>query len=330
MGHWTNKRVLITGAGGFIGSHLAEHLAHLGARVRALVRYNGRNDWGALEFLDDETRGALEVTSGDIRDGGFMQKAMRDREVVFHLAALIAIPYSYAAPQSYVDTNVGGTLNVLQAAREVRPERIVVTSTSEVYGTARYVPIDEDHPLHPQSPYAATKVGADKLAESFHSTYGLRITIIRPFNTYGARQSARAVIPTIITQALAGRSVRLGMVDTVRDVMLAQDTVRGFLSVTQASSTVGEVVNIGTGIGVSVRDLVNRVGGILDKDLELITDGQRLRPDASEVGTLIASFEKARTLAGWAPHVGLDEGLRRTVEWLAAHTDHYKPALYNI
>ncbi len=330
MSFWDGRGVLVTGAGGFIGSHLAEELTKSGAKVRALVRYNSRNDWGMLELLEKETRDAMEVFAGDIRDAAFIKQAVQSCEVVFHLAALIAIPYSYVAPESFLDTNVCGTLNVLQAGLDMHVRRIVHTSTSEVYGTAQYTPIDEGHPLRPQSPYAATKVAADKLAESFHHSYGLPVSIVRPFNTYGPRQSARAVIPTVAVQALTGSVVRLGALDTTRDMMFIQDTVRGFLKVAESPETVGEVVNLGTATGVSVKQLVGKIGRMLGKELRIELDGQRMRPDTSEVGTLIAAYEKASRLTGWLPQVDLDEGLRRTTEWLGRHLDRYKPGIYNI
>jgi dTDP-glucose 4,6-dehydratase len=330
MGFWDGRAVLITGAGGFIGSHLAEELALSGARVRALVRYNSRNDWGMLELLHEEIRGAMDVVSGDIRDAAFVRKAVQGCETVFHLAALIAIPYSCVASESFVDTNVRGTLNVLQAGVEMGVARIVHTSTSEVYGSARYTPIDEGHPLHPQSPYAATKVAADKLAESFCDSYGLRVSVVRPFNTYGPRQSARAVIPTVAVQALTGDVVRLGSLDTTRDMTFIQDTVRGFLKVAESPETIGQVVNLGTASGVSVRQLVGKIGRVLGKDLRVELDGQRVRPGKSEVTTLIAAYEKARRLTGWTPQVDLDEGLQQTTAWLGRHLDRYKPGIYNI
>lgn len=330
MGFWAGRRVLVTGAGGFIGSHLAEALIQLDARVRALVRYNSRNDWGMLELLDEETRRGMEVVCGDIRDATFVRQAVRNCDVAFHLAALIAIPYSYIAPESFLDTNIRGTLNVLQACLDVQTERIVHTSTSEVYGTARYTPIDEEHPLHPQSPYAATKVAADKLAESYYCTYDLPVSIVRPFNTYGPRQSARAVIPTIAVQALAGDVVQLGTLETTRDMMFVQDTVQGFLKVAESPHTIGEVVNIGTASGVSVKQLVGKIGDLLGKELGIVADERRMRPEKSEVGTLIAGYEKANRLTGWVPRIGLDEGLRQTVGWLAQHLDRYKPDVYSV
>lgn len=330
MGFWDGQRVLVTGAGGFLGSHLAEELVRARARVRALVRYNSRNDWGMLELLEGETRRAMEVVQGDVCDAALVRQAVRDCEVVFHLAALIAIPYSYIAPESYLDTNVRGTLNVLQASLDMHIGRVVHTSSSEVYGTAQYTPIDEAHPLRPQSPYAATKVAADKLAESFHWSYDLPISIVRPFNTYGPRQSARAVIPTIAVQALTSDVVRLGTLNTTRDMLFVRDTVQGFLKVAECPETVGEVVNLGTASGVSVRQLVDKIGHMLNKDLKVELDGQRMRPEKSEVGTLVAAYDKANRLTGWAPRTHLDEGLRHTMRWLELHLDRYKPDIYNI
>jgi len=327
---WPAKRVLVTGAGGFIGSHLVERLVRSGASVRAFVRYNSRNDWGLLELLDKDTRAALDVVCGDIRDQALVRQSAQGCNIIFHLAALIAIPYSYIAPESFVDTNARGTLYVLQASLEAGVERVVHTSTSEVYGTARYAPIDEQHPLRPQSPYAATKVAADKLAESFYCSYELPVSIVRPFNTYGPRQSARAVIPTIAVQALAGSVVRLGTLDTTRDMTYVEDTVEGFLKVAESPKTVGEVVNLGTATGVTIEELVSKVGRMLAKDLRVELDTLRARPEKSEVGTLIADYQKANRLAGWAPRVGLDEGLQGTVLWLQRNLDRYKPDVHNI
>ncbi len=328
--NWSSKSVCVTGAGGFIGSHLAETLVRTGANVRALVRYNSRNDWGLLELLDQDIRDAIDVRSGDVRDALLMKNSIRGCQVVFHLAALIAIPYSYSAPESFVDTNIRGTLNVLQACLDAQVERLTHTSTSEVYGTAQYVPIDERHPLKPQSPYAATKVGADKLAESFFDAFQVPVSIVRPFNTYGPRQSARAVIPTIITQALSGREIRLGNVDTVRDLTFVDDTVRGFIRNAETAQTLGETVNLGTGYGVTIRELVNHVGDILGKSLEVVTENARLRPERSEVYELVSHYGKARDLMGWEPQVELREGLKRTISWIDRHLDRYKVGLYAV
>jgi nucleoside-diphosphate-sugar epimerase len=263
-----------------------------------------------------------------VRDAAFIRDVMRDCDTVFHLAALIGIPYSYEAPESYVDTNVRGTLNILQAALAVRPDRVVHTSTSEVYGTAQYTPIDEAHPLHPQSPYAATKVAADALVESFACAYNLPVSIVRPFNTFGPRQSTRAVVPTIAAQALAGDVVRLGTLETVRDLLFVRDTVHGFLRVAESPQTTGEVVNLGTARGTSIRDLAAMIGRLLGRDLSLVVDDRRLRPARSEVGTLIASPEKAHRLTGWIPETDLEDGLRHTLAWLEQHGPREKAAVY--
>jgi len=320
----------VTGAGGFIGSHLAETLVRGGASVRALVKYNSRNDWGLLELLDRDVRDAIDVRAGDVRDAPLVKNTIRDCQVVFHLAALIAIPYSYSAPESFVDTNIRGTLNVLQACLDEHVERLIHTSTSEVYGTAQYVPIDESHPLKPQSPYAATKVGADKLAESFFDAFQLPVSIVRPFNTYGPRQSARAVIPTIITQALSGRYIHLGNLDTIRDLTYVDDTVKGFLRIAEAAETVGATINLGTGIGVAIRELVDHIGAILGKSLEVVTEEARLRPERSEVYELVSDFGKARELMAWEPQVELRDGLQRTIAWIERHLARYKVGLYTV
>lgn len=328
---WQGKRVLVSGAGGFIGSHLVERLVQSGSAVRAFVRYNSLNSFGHLDRLPRGIRDSLEIMTGDIQDYFTVERAMEDREIVFHLAALIGIPYSYVAPASYIGVNVNGTLNILRAALRVGVERVVHTSTSETYGTATYTPIDEKHPLRAQSPYAASKIAADKLAESFHLSYGLPVNILRPFNTFGPRQSARAVIPTIIVQALQndGR-VRLGDLRPVRDFTYVSDTVEGFLRIAEASSLAGEVVNIGTGTGVNVQALVSKIGELLEQPIEILPDKNRWRPAESEVELLICDPTKANTTLGWEPRVGMEEGLKRTVEYVQSHLDLYKAELYNI
>jgi len=328
--NWNGRSVLVTGAGGFIGSHLTERLAREGARVRAFVRYNSRQDIGLLALLPRDLLGSIAVVSGDLRDGEAIRRAMAGVEVVFHLGALIAIPYSYVHPREVVETNVLGTLNVLMAARDLGTSRVVHTSTSEVYGTAIYAPIDEAHPLQGQSPYSASKIGADKIAESFNRSFGLPVATIRPFNTYGPRQSARAVIPTIITQALAGSEIRLGALDPVRDFTFVEDTVSGFLHVGWHTSAVGQEVNIGGGECISIGDLAAKILALVGRDLPVLGDPQRMRPALSEVLKLHAGADKARQLLGWEAHVGLDEGLRRTIEWIGRNMDRYRPGVYEV
>jgi len=331
MTSWKGRRVLVTGAGGFIGSHVVERLVHSGARVRALVHYNGRNDWGHIERLDQDVRESLDVVCGDVRDPFFCREAVKDQAVVMHLAALIAIPYSYVAPAEYVSTNVVGTLNILQACRDLGAEKVVHTSTSETYGTARYVPIDEQHPLQGQSPYAATKIGADKLAESFYLAFGTPVATLRPFNTYGPRQSARAVIPTIISQLAAGRkTIRLGSLEPVRDLTFAQDTAAAFMAVAESPKTIGEVVNAGTGTGISIGDLARLIADVMGVRAEVERDAARVRPEKSEVLRLVCSADKIKALTGWAPQTSLREGLARTAEYVRRHLDLYKPEIYNL
>jgi len=325
--NWHGKRVLVTGAGGFIGSHLAERLVELGADVQALVHYNALGTWG---WLDRSPRRAeMTVIPGDVCDRDSVRQAMQGAEIVFHLAALIAIPYSYHAPLSYVRTNVEGTLNVLQAARELGVERVVHTSTSEVYGTARYVPIDESHPLQGQSPYSASKIAADKLAEAFYLSFGLPVVTIRPFNTYGPRQSARAVIPTIITQALSGPVVRLGSLTPRRDLNYVTDTVAGFVCVAGAPAAIGQVINVGSGQEITIGDLARTILDLLGRDLPIVCEEQRIRPENSEVERLCADNRQARAL-GWQPQVTLQEGLLRTIAWVEEHLEQYRPAIYAI
>lgn len=327
------EMVLVTGAGGFIGSHLVEALLERGVRVRAMVRYTSA---GGVGFLDEAARalnvndGRLEIFQGDIRDARAVKQAAAGCRRIYHLAALIGIPYSYVAPDSYVAVNVQGTLHVLEAARDLGTERVVVTSTSEVYGTAQYTPIDEKHPLNAQSPYAATKVGADQLALSYHRSYGLPVTVVRPFNTYGPRQSARAVIPTIITQALASDAIRLGSLDPVRDLVFVRDTAAGFIGLADAPECVGKVTNLATGVGVSVGELVERIRLIVGRDVPVVQTDERRRPEASEVYRLLGSARQARALAGWQAQTSLDEGLRRTVEWVRAHLATYRVGEYRI
>lgn len=325
------NKVLVTGADGFIGSHLVEMLVAGGAEVRALSLYNSFNYWGWLE--DVACRNDIEVVLGDVRDPQFCRTLCKDMDTVFHLAALIAIPYSYQAPDSYVDTNIRGTLNICQAARDNGVSRLIHTSTSEVYGTARYVPIDENHPLQPQSPYSASKIAADAMAMSFHHAFNLPVTIARPFNTYGPRQSARAVIPTIITQIAAGKKqIKLGDVSPTRDFNYVEDTCRGFIALADTRETIGEVVNIGSNFEISVGDILNLIKTIMASDVEFLLDEQRLRPEKSEVNRLWCDNAKIKALTGFLPQTNLEQGLRRTVDWFcqADNLKKYKADIYNV
>lgn len=325
------KQVLVTGADGFIGSHLVETLVKQGARVRALAHYNSFNHWGWLENV--ACRDRIEVVCGDVRDPHFCRKITKDMEMVFHLAALIAIPYSYQAPASYVDTNVTGTLNICQAALENGCQRVLHTSTSEVYGTARYVPIDEAHPLQPQSPYSASKIGADALAMSFFNAFDLPVTIVRPFNTYGPRQSARAVIPTIISQIAAGKkSIRLGDLRPTRDFNYVLDTCAGFLALAQSDEAIGKTVNIGSNREISIGDLFELIRDLMASDVTLECDDQRLRPEQSEVFRLWCDNGLIRELAGFEPQHTLRQGLQQTIDWFTdpANLARYKTDLYNV
>jgi NAD dependent epimerase/dehydratase len=325
-----DKRVLVTGAGGFIASHLVERLIAEGARVRAFVRYNSRGDLGLLHMLPAEALSQVEIIAGDLRDVEAVRESVKDIDTVFHLGALIAIPYSYVHPREVVETNVMGTLNVLMAAREFGTQRVIHTSTSEVYGTARYVPIDESHPLQGQSPYSASKIGADRIAESFYRSFNVPVVTIRPFNTYGPRQSARAVIPTIISQALTRDEVKLGSVEPSRDFTFVADTVDGFLRAASADDVLGEEINLGNDNTIRIGDLAEKIFGMIGRTPRLVTDSQRIRPGRSEVLKLWASNKKAKELIGWEPRISLDEGLRRTVEWISAHLDLYQPDQYTV
>jgi NAD dependent epimerase/dehydratase len=328
MNKW-NKTVLVTGAGGFVGSHLTEHLVDLRANVKAFVRYNSRNDWGMLELLPKGTLNQIEVIMGDLRDADAVRHAAKDVDIIFHLGSLIAIPYSYIHPRETIETNIIGTLNVLTAAKENDIEKIVHTSTSEVYGTARYVPIDENHPLQGQSPYSASKIGADKIAESFYMSFGLPVAIIRPFNTYGPMQSARAVIPTIITQALTSEKIFLGSLHPTRDYTYVKDVVEGFIKVAESPKSVGEVINIGSNSEISIGNLANKIISLTGKNAEIITDSPRIRPPKSEVERLWCDNTKAKKILKWKPKTPLEEGLKRTIEWISEHINLYKPELYN-
>ncbi|MCS6292742.1 MAG: SDR family NAD(P)-dependent oxidoreductase [Nitrospira sp.] len=329
--------VLVTGADGFIGSHLTEALVREGYKVRAFVLYNSFNSWGWLDHCSPDITGQFEVFAGDVRDPHGVKEAMKGCDAVLHLAALIAIPYSYHSPDTYVDTNVKGTLNVLQAARELGVKRVIHTSTSEVYGTARFVPITEEHPLQGQSPYSATKIAADQLAYSFYASFGLPVVVARPFNTYGPRQSARAVIPTIITQIASGeRKIKLGAVSPTRDFNYVQDTVAGFIAALRSDRGLGEVINFGSNFEISIGDTARLIAEVMHADIEILTDEARLRPEKSEVERLWADNTKARQLFGWQPRYGDREGLKRglaeTAEWFAksGHLRGYKADIYNL
>jgi len=331
------KRILVTGAGGFIGSHLVERLVREGRDVRAFVHYNAFSSWGWLDTFEPELKKSLDVFQGDIRDGNGVRTAMRGCDVVLHLAALIAIPYSYHSPDTYVQTNVAGTLNIVQAARDLEVAKVVHTSTSEVYGTARFVPITEEHPLHGQSPYSATKIGADQIALSFFAAFGTPVAVIRPFNTYGPRQSARAVIPTVITQIAAGaRTIKLGALTPTRDFNFVSDTVDGFIKVAEAEASVGEVINVGSGFEVSIGETARLIARVMDADIAIECDAARLRPVKSEVERLFAGNEKAARLCGWRPRFGGLEGFARglaeTARWFADPENRraYKADRYNI
>ncbi len=324
------KKVLVTGAGGFVGSHLVEALVKKGAKVTALVHYNSRNDWGMLEEISGKVLVEVEVVAGDIRDSDCVRKAVLDQQVVFHLGALIGIPYSYVNPRDVVDTNVNGTINVLSAAGDAEVGKIVHTSTSEIYGSAQYVPMDEDHPPHPQSPYAASKLGADLLALSFYRSFDLPVGVIRPFNIYGPRQSARAVIPSIITQALIMNKIRLGTVTSTRDLTFVQDSVQGFIAFAECEKTIGEVVNLGSGFEVSINQIVEMVSHCLGKRLEIIREKERIRPRKSEVERLFSDSGKAKTLFGWHPQTDLETGIKKTISWIEKNIEKYKEGIYNI
>jgi len=327
------KKVLVTGADGFIGSHLVEGLLKDGAAVKAFVYYNSFNKWGWIDSLEKNVQQEIEIFSGDIRDSYGVKKSMEDCDMVFHLAALIAIPYSYYSPETYIETNIKGTLNVLQAARELSIEKILVTSTSEIYGTALYVPIDEKHPKQGQSPYSATKIGADALAESFYRSFNLPVTIVRPFNTYGPRQSARAVIPNIIVQLLNNKKeIRLGSLFPTRDLVFVKDTVNGFIEIAKSDALTGEEVNIATGKEISVGDLAEKIISIVGADATIVTEQQRLRPEKSEVERLLGANEKILQRTNWKQQYSIDQGLKQTIEWFSDRENltHYKADIYNV
>lgn len=325
------KKALVTGSDGFIGSHLVEQLLQEGYQVKAFVYYNSFNSWGWLDTLSKEKLNEIEVFTGDIRDPNGVREAMKDVDEVYHLAALIGIPFSYHSPDSYVDTNIKGTLNVLQAARHLETKRVLITSTSEVYGTAQYVPIDENHPFQGQSPYSATKIGADRMAESFYRSFQMPITIVRPFNTYGPRQSARAVIPTIITQLLAGKEeIKLGSLTPTRDFNYVKDTARGFIEIAKSYETIGEEINIASQKEISIGELAQEMIDQINPKAKIVCDEERLRPEKSEVNRLLGSNEKIKKLTDWKQEYSLKAGLAETIEWLKNNLDKYKVDIYNV
>ena len=325
------KKVLVTGADGFIGSHLVETLLEQGYDVKAFVLYNSFNTWGWLDSFPKEKLDKIEIFTGDVRDPNAVRQAAKDVDAIFHLAALIAIPYSYYAPDAYVDTNIKGTLNVLQAARDLNIDRVLVTSTSEVYGTAQYVPIDEKHPFQGQSPYSATKIGADRIAESFYRSFELPVTIVRPFNTFGPRQSARAVIPTIITQLLSGKKeIKLGSLTPTRDFNYVKDTAMGFVEIFKSKKTIGEEINIATQKEISIGQLAEELIKQINPEAKIICDEQRLRPEKSEVNRLLGSNAKIKELTAWTPKFSFEQGLAETIDFLKNNLDKYKIDIYNV
>lgn len=325
------KRVVITGADGFIGSHLTEQLVELGANVTALAQYNSFNSWGWLDTLDKNILNSINVVTGDIREYDNMKRLIKGNDVVFHLAALIAIPYSYLSPMAYVRTNVEGTTNVLEACREYDIEKVIHTSTSETYGTALYVPIDEKHPMQGQSPYSASKIAADKMAESYYRSFNTPVATIRPFNTYGPRQSARAVIPTIISQILAGKKeIELGSLTPTRDFNYVKDTANAFIKIAESDKTIGEVINAGSNHEISIGDLVEKIINITGENVKIICDEERLRPEKSEVNRLWADNKKIKDLTDWKSNYSLDEGLKETIEWIRNNMNYFKTDIYNV
>ncbi|PLX15522.1 MAG: NAD-dependent dehydratase [Candidatus Muiribacterium halophilum] len=327
------KKILVTGADGFIGSNLVESLVDIGADVKAFCYYNSFNTWGWLDSFSKEKIDKIEIFTGDIRDPNGVYEAMKDIDIVFHLAALIAIPFSYHSPDSYVDTNIKGTLNVVQAAKRLKTKRILVTSTSEVYGTAQYIPIDEKHPRQPQSPYSASKIGADCIAESFFRSFDLPITIVRPFNTFGPRQSARAIIPTIISQLASGmKEIKLGSLTPTRDFLYVKDTVNGFIEIAKSQKTIGEDVNIATNSEISIEKLANTLIKLINPEAKIITDENRIRPEKSEVNRLYGCNKKITTLTEWKQKYSFEQGIKETIEWFSdkENLKHYKPGIYNI
>ena len=330
MSFWKDQRVLVTGAGGFIGSHLTERLVSEGAKVRAFVRYNSRGDVGLLSLLPSEIFSGIEIIAGDLRDLMAVRAAIQSIDHIFHLGALIAIPYSYLHPAEVIETNIIGTMNVLLAARDVGTKRIIHTSTSEVYGTALSVLIDESHPLQGQSPYSASKIGADKIAESFYCSYNLPVVTLRPFNTFGPRQSARAVIPTIITQALTNSTVHLGNLEARRDLTYVSDTVDGFLKAAETPSIEGETFNMGTGSEIRIGDLAQEIISLVGKPIKIVVDPHRFRPENSEVQRLLSNNSLINDKLGWEPQVSLTDGLKQTIDWVSEHLESYRPGEYQI
>lgn len=325
------KKVLVTGSEGFIGSHLTERLVELGADVTALVQYNSFNNWGWIDTFEKNVKESINVVTGDIREYDGMKRLIKGQDVVFHLAALIAIPYSYLSPMAYVRTNVEGTTNVLEACRDYDVEKIVHTSTSETYGSALYVPIDEKHPMQGQSPYSASKIAADKMAESYYKSFQLPVATIRPFNTYGPRQSARAVIPTIISQVLAGKKeIKLGSLTPTRDFNYVKDTAEAFIKIAESDKTIGEVINAGSNFEISIGDTVKKIIDIIGRDVKILCDEQRIRPEKSEVNRLWAENAKIKQLTDWTPNYTIDDGLRETVEWIKNNMQYFKTDIYNV
>jgi NAD dependent epimerase/dehydratase len=324
------KKVFVTGAGGFVGSHLVEALVKTGSKVRALVHYNSRNDWGMLEDLDKKILKEVEVLTGDIRDGDALRWMVKDQEVIFHLAALIGIPYSYVNPKDVIETNISGSLNLLLASLDANIEKFVHTSTSEIYGTAKYIPMDEKHPLNPQSPYAASKASADQIALSFYRSFSLPVGIIRPFNIYGPRQSARAVIPNMIIQGLQGKKIKLGSLFPTRDLTYVEDAIKGFILFAHSDKTTGNLVNLGTGKEVSISELIGIISRKLGKSLKTESETKRIRPEKSEVQRLVAEISKAKKFFDWEPKISLEKGLEKTIRWMKKNSWRYKKGIYNI
>ena len=325
------KKVLVSGSEGFIGSHLTERLVELGADVTALVQYNSFNNWGWIDTFDEKIKKNINVVTGDIREYDGMKRIIKGQDIVFHLAALIAIPYSYLSPMAYVRTNVEGTTNVLEACREYDVQKIIHTSTSETYGTALYVPIDEKHPMQGQSPYSASKIGADKMAESFYKSFNMPIATIRPFNTYGPRQSARAVIPTIISQILSGKNeIKLGSLTPTRDFNYVKDTAEAFIKIAESEKTIGEVINASTNYEISIGDLVNKIAGLIGKNINILCDDERLRPENSEVNRLLGNNQKIKDITEWKPRYNLNDGLFETIKWMEKNIKYFKSDIYNV